>query len=140
MKRVFADTWYWIALANPRDQDHDDAVKLSERFGPFRTITSDEVLSEFLAFFSDHGRTWRETACGLVQAILRDPNVQVLPQTRNSFQAGFQLYEQRPDKEYSLVDCITMQRMRDEGIDEVLTGDKHFVQEGFSAAVHSARK
>jgi len=41
------------------------------------------------------------------------------------------LYEQRPDKEYSLTDCISMQVMKAMGITEVLTHDRHFVQEGF---------
>ena len=42
------------------------------------------------------------------------------------------LYEARPDKEYSLTDCIAMQTMRREGLTEVLTNDHHFTQEGFS--------
>jgi len=43
------------------------------------------------------------------------------------------LYEQRPDKGYSLVDCISMQTMRREGVIDVLTNDRHFQQEGFRA-------
>jgi len=43
------------------------------------------------------------------------------------------LYEARPDKGYSLTDCISMQTMRREGITEVLTDDRHFEQEGFHA-------
>jgi predicted nucleic acid-binding protein len=37
----------------------------------------------------------------------------------------------RPDKGYSLTDCISMQTMRKEGLTEVLTKDRHFEQEGF---------
>ena len=43
------------------------------------------------------------------------------------------LYEARPDKGYSLTDCISMQTMRKEGISEALTDDRHFEQEGFRA-------
>jgi len=39
----------------------------------------------------------------------------------------------RPDKGYSLVDCISMQTMRREGITDALTHDRHFEQEGFRA-------
>jgi predicted nucleic acid-binding protein len=39
---------------------------------------------------------------------------------------------QRSDKGYSLTDCISMIIMRQMGIAEVLTHDKHFTQEGFS--------
>ena len=37
------------------------------------------------------------------------------------------------DKQYSLVDCISMQTMRRHAITEVLTNDRHFEQEGFRA-------
>jgi predicted nucleic acid-binding protein len=57
--------------------------------------------------------------------------VQVVPQNRERFIAALDLYEQRPDKEYSLTDCISMQVMKAMGITEVLTHDRHFVQEGF---------
>ena len=45
----------------------------------------------------------------------------------------FELYAARPDKGYSLADCISMQTMRKEGLTEVLTNDRHFEQEGFRA-------
>jgi predicted nucleic acid-binding protein len=57
----------------------------------------------------------------------------VIPQSRSSFLAGLDLYTQRPDKGYSLVDCISMQTMRKEGLTEVLSNDRHFEQEGFRA-------
>ncbi len=55
------------------------------------------------------------------------------PQTHPSFLAGLDLYEARPDKEYSLTDCISMAIMRQEKITEILTLDAHFTQEGFTA-------
>jgi hypothetical protein len=48
-----------------------------------------------------------------------------------SFLAGLTLYQNRPDKEYSLIDCISMQTMRELEIIDILTHDKHFTQEGF---------
>jgi uncharacterized protein len=55
----------------------------------------------------------------------------VVPQTHASFLDGLALYEARPDKEYSLTDCISMQTMRRAGLSDVLTNDHHFRQEGF---------
>ncbi|NBC15242.1 MAG: hypothetical protein GVY09_18270 [Gammaproteobacteria bacterium] len=52
--------------------------------------------------------------------------------TRESFLAGFRLYKARPDKGYSLTDCISMEALRREGLSEVLTNDEHFKQEGFT--------
>jgi len=68
-----------------------------------------------------------------VRKILTDPRVMVHPQSRTSFLAGLRLYEQRFDKGYSLVDCVSMTTMRRHGITEVLTNDHHFTQEGFTA-------
>ena len=47
--------------------------------------------------------------------------------------AGLALYAARPDKGYSLTDCISMATMRKKGLTEVLTNDRHFEQEGFRA-------
>jgi hypothetical protein len=46
---------------------------------------------------------------------------------------GVQLYAQRPDKEWSLTDCISFVVMTQEGIFDALTGDRHFEQAGFVA-------
>jgi hypothetical protein len=54
-------------------------------------------------------------------------------QTAASFASGLALYRARLDKGYSLTDCISMQTMRQEGLSEVLTNDRHFEQEGFRA-------
>jgi predicted nucleic acid-binding protein len=59
--------------------------------------------------------------------------VRVIPQSRESLRAGLHLYRARPDKGYSLIDCISMQTMRREGLTDVLTNDRHFEQEGFRA-------
>jgi predicted nucleic acid-binding protein len=61
--------------------------------------------------------------------------VTVYRQSRESFLAGLRLYEQRSDKAYSLVDCISMTTMRRHGISEVLTNDHHFTQEGFKVVL-----
>ena len=42
---------------------------------------------------------------------LARPTRAFLPQTRSSFLAGVELYRARPDKGYSLTDCISMQTM-----------------------------
>jgi hypothetical protein len=43
------------------------------------------------------------------------------------------LYDARPDKDWSLTDCISFVVMGDERLTEALTGDRHFVQAGFVA-------
>jgi predicted nucleic acid-binding protein len=73
----------------------------------------------------------RAIAARRVRQITADPQVMLIPQSSHLFQTGFALYQSRPDKQYSLTDCISMEVMRQEGITEVLTHDAHFAQEGF---------
>jgi uncharacterized protein len=85
-----------------------------------------------MTFFS--ADPWqRNRSAATVRSLLAEPEVRVIPQSHESFLAGLSLYEARPDKGYSLVDCISMQTMRKEQITEVLTNDRHFEQEGFRA-------
>lgn len=131
MKWVFADTFYWLALANPSDQWHDQVLKAVERHGPFQIVTVEEVLTEFLAGLSGFGPYYRAIAHRMVLHILDDPNILVLPQSHETFMAGLDLYSRRLDKGYSLTDCISMNACHAEGITEILTSDHHFTQEGF---------
>jgi predicted nucleic acid-binding protein len=133
MKLVFVDTVYWIARVRPGDQWKTAAEHARDGLPPStQLVTTDEVLTEFLAGLSRGGATLRTQACNMVHAILNSSDVRVLEQSRQSFLSGISLYNARPDKQYSLVDCISMSQMRPLGITDVLTNDRHFQQEGFN--------
>ncbi len=131
MRRVFADSLYWIALAHPRDQWHADALKVSQTLHGIEIVTTQEMLSEFLTAFRQNDPL-RRIAVRRVHQISADRQILVVPQSDSSFQLGFQLYQDRLDKQYSLADCISMATMRLESMTEVLTHDQHFAQEGFT--------
>lgn len=97
MKGVFADTVYWIAVVVPGDQWSDRASRAREALGSVRLVTTDEVLTEFLAALSGFGEGIRRQAARMVRAVMSDANVEVIPQSRDSFLRGLALYEQRPD-------------------------------------------
>jgi predicted nucleic acid-binding protein len=128
MNRVFADTVYWVARINPRDQWH----AIYRPIVGLQLVTSDEVLDEVLAHFSAFGPAMRLRAAAIVRQILTHPDIEVVPQSRQSFLDALALYEGRPDKDYSLTDCASMTTMRARGITAVLTRDAHFAQEGFT--------
>ena len=131
-RTLFADTFYWVALLNPRDASHIRVTAFDRSLGTARLVTTDEVLTEVLNWFSRYGPRWRNEAALLVHDLRIDPDVDVLPQTRADFDAALALYEARPDKAYSLTDCRSMAALRTLGITEVLTNDHHFTQEGFT--------
>jgi predicted nucleic acid-binding protein len=129
---LFADTFYWVALLNLRDPFHARVVSFSLSLGTARMVTTDEVLTEVLNWFSRSGPLLRGKAAALIHNLRSNPTVDVPPQTRADFDAALALYELRPDKEYSLTDCRSMLAMRSLGLTEVLTNDHHFTQEGFT--------
>jgi len=134
MKLVFADTLYWVAVTRPDDQWSHAAHAAKAALGDALILTTDEVLVEFLAAMSSTPQR-RIQALQMVQAIIASRSVKILPQSRDSFIKGLQLYARRLDKQYSLTDCISMNAMRSEGATEVLTNDCHFSQEGFTVLI-----
>ena len=62
-----------------------------------------------------------------------NPQGRVAPADPVLFEEGIKLFEARPDKEWSLTDCISFVVMQREGITEALTGAHHFEQAGFVA-------
>ena len=132
MAEVFADAAYWIALSVPGDQWHRVALEARDQVRGVPLVTTDEVLIEFLTALSGRGGYYRHRAAQTVRVIMEDPSVRIIEQSRNTFLAGLDRYEQRHDKGYSLPDCIAMNVMEAEGITQVLTSDHNFEQEGFT--------
>jgi uncharacterized protein len=132
MRMLFVDTAYWVARSNRRDQWHEQAKVLASQLENAHLVTTELVLVEYLNYFSAYGMAMREQIPAMVQDILAAPDVQVIWQTQVLFEAGLGLYHTRLDKGYSLTDCVSMVVMRQAEIQDVLTHDKHFSQEGFT--------
>ena len=131
MNTLFVDTFYWIARIDTHDQWHQRAKEISDSLTDARLVTTEAVLIELLNYFSAHGPEMRQAAAHIVRHILDNRHIEVLPQAPESLLTGLELFEARPDKGYSLTDCISMQAMRARGLTDVLTHDRHFAQEGF---------
>jgi len=134
VRLVFADTLYWGAALHPHDRYRTQVIRARQALGEVRLVTTDEVLTELLDGLAQRG-THLRNAAARVRRIMADRRGIVHSQSRESFLAGLRLYEQRHDKGYSLVDCISMTTMRRQRISEVLTNDHHFTQEGFRVAL-----
>jgi len=130
VRYVFVDTAYWVAVINPHDQWHAPAIEASSMLGGTNLLTTDAVLAEVLNYFSGLGERLRRIATANVRAILANKHIETIFVERDGFFAGLELYEARPDKSYSLIDCVSMTIMREGGITDVLTHDGHFTQEG----------
>src|SRR5205807_2485613 len=75
----------------------------------------------------------RPAYVNLVRDLGSDPSGEIVPASQGLFRAGFDLFAHRPDKDGSLVDCISFVVMKQRRLKEALTTDQHFVQGGFRA-------
>jgi predicted nucleic acid-binding protein len=132
MKKVFADTCYWIALLNPKDKLHSKALEISEGLGACRIITSEMVLIELLNGLGGFGDGKRKIAVQVIKQLENDPNVEVVPQTSLQFRSAVERYADRLDKEWGVTDCASFILMEEKGLAEALTADHHFKQAGFT--------
>jgi hypothetical protein len=66
---VFADTFYWIALTNPRDSAHRRVMEFTTTLPQQSVITTDEVLTEFLAYCAFNRQLRREAGIGVMQLL-----------------------------------------------------------------------
>lgn len=131
MRTVFADTFYYFALVNPSNPVHAKARELTATYTG-RVVTTGWVLTE-LADGWARPTARRAVFLGMLADLRASPDTTIVSTTDELLQKGVDLYAQRPDKEWSLTDCISFVVMAQEGITEALTGDRHFEQAGFIA-------
>ena len=132
MTTVFADTFFFLAILNPADGAHRRSVELSRSLVA-RRVTTTWVLTEVADAMSQSSN--RAVFLKFLAALERNPAVSIVPASEALHRRGLDLYRSRPDKDWSLTDCISFVVMQEHGIAEALTGDRHFTQAGFAALI-----
>lgn len=127
---VFIDTSFAIALVNERDENHEKAAELSVKFERKPILTTDAILLEI---GNSLARSFKEQSIMLIEKLLTTEETEIVRLDETLFDKAFNLYKSRADKTWGLVDCISFVVMRERGINDALTSDKHFVQAGFRA-------
>lgn len=130
MTAYFADAFFYLALLNPRDEYHTRVTEFAAGFDD-PTVTTTWVLTELADALS--AREHRQSVAEFLGALLTDPAVEIIPPSSGLFERGLRLFRERPDKGWSLTDCISFVVMEERGIRDALTGDHHFEQAGFAA-------
>ena len=129
----FIDTVFVHVLVNSRDQWHPQALGWQQRLSPRhpRYVTTEYVLLEIADGLA--AVRYRLQAVRSVRAFLANPNVDIVPASAELLSAALALYENRPDKEWSLTDCASFFVMGQRNLTDALAGDDHFRQAGFRA-------
>jgi hypothetical protein len=129
MTPVFADSYYYVALLVNTDQAHQQTVEITQRLqAPI--LTTVWVLTEVANALASP--RFRAAFLNLLDDLRAAPEVTIVPADQDLFERGLELYRHRPDKAWSLTDCISFVVMERERITEALTGDHHFEQAGFT--------
>ena len=126
---LFLDTVFIQALLNRRDRYHAEAKRLSYRLRTASVVWVTEAI--FLELAAALSAIDRQTASSFIRLAYTTGNLKVASIDSPLFFRALSLYESRPDKQWSLVDCISFIVMQDQGLKLALTADKHFVQAGF---------
>lgn len=131
----FADSFYFLALLNTRDASHAEALRSAAELLPI--VTTAWVLTEVADALAAPPN--RPLVRRLIEGFRTLRTVEVIPADADLFDRGLDLYFRRPDKGWSLTDCISFVVMSDRGLTDALTGDHHFEQAGFRALLRQPR-
>ena len=127
---IFVDSGFLLALAQPTDALHERAVKWARHLAEPLLVT-EYILCETVNNLSR--RADRHRVAALVELIFRNPSYTFIHASSGLFESGLRLHRNRPDKEWSLTDCISFYLMKERGITRALAYDVHFEQAGFEA-------
>jgi uncharacterized protein len=130
MSKVFLDTSYAVALSARNDQNHERAAELAKQLRTSDThfVTTRAILLEIGNALSQVRH--RQAAVRLLTALENDPKVEIVP-SNDLYRRAFEIFRERVDKEWGLIDCMSFVVMSDQGLTDALTADKHFHQAGF---------
>ena len=95
-----------------------------------RRLTNNYVLAEYIALATAR-RFLRQTTLAFIADLLRNPDIEVIWVDERLNKEALNLPLERQDKNYSLCDAVSFVLMRQHGVTEALTTDRHFEQEGF---------
>ena len=133
MSKVFLDTSYAVALSARTDENHKRAVELAEELERAGThfVTTRAILLEIGNALAK--LRYRKAAVRSLSAVENDPKVEIVSASDDLYRRAFEIYVDRVDKEWGLIDCMWFIVMSDQQLTDSLTADNHFRQAGFHA-------
>jgi uncharacterized protein len=132
-RTVFLDTSFVLALENKDDPHHERAKALDRQLA--RDNAALVLLWGILLEIGDgYARIARRPkGLQLLQKFQEEEGYQITALTAGLMDEALTLYRTRPDKEWTLTDCVSFALMTQQGLKDALTADVHFRQAGFIA-------
>ena len=133
MRRVFADSAFWIARRDMDDPRHDLAAEIAQWLVLHRytIVATPFIFAETHAYFSRNS----ELKEFIIDDFWENPSVQIDQPTHRDQMDAIALLRRFPDKTYPFADAVSFVVMKRLQIDQVVTFDRHFRQFGEFAVI-----
>ena len=127
---IFCDTSGFFALFNPRDPAYEKALKWMKQFeGRVRIVTTEWIIGETCTLFVFRKKP--HLVVSFLDYIERSTALLSVNPDDFLLASAKKFIKQRSGEGYSFVDCISFCLMKERGIRQALTTDKHFQKAGF---------
>jgi len=134
MKRIFVDSWAWIAMVDRQDSNHErvDQINNKPLDDGYFFATSNFVFGEVVTALRyqvgyEEALRFREIFTRLIKGKL----LKVLRVTEAVEEEAWQIFTKYHDQDFSWVDCTSFAIMKREKLQEAFTHDHHFHVMGF---------
>jgi hypothetical protein len=131
MRRVFVDTSAFIALLDPRDDCHDQAVQVEHSLSiqAARLVTTNFVLDE--TYTGLRSKIQHSAILRFRDSVRQSRQLSVVRITEAIEDQAWEIFARYDDKDFSFTDCTSFAVMRQLGITTAFAFDEHFEQFGF---------
>jgi uncharacterized protein len=129
---IFVDAGAWIALMDRRERRHPAALRQFRKIAEGqhgRMVTTDYVLDEAVTRLRSQADV--SAVRELRSALTQSESLQIVWTPADRFWEAWQRLEGRPDKEWSLTDCLSFVTMEALGIRVAFAFDSDFAEAGF---------
>ena len=133
---LFADSGAWQALYDAGDKYHALAGDAFRSLTGQRVIfyITDYVFDETVTLVRGRARHRQATLCG--DWLIRSPRVRLVYVTPQIWNEAWEMFKQYDDKNFSFTDCTSFVVMRQQGLRDVFSFDRHFEQMGYRLWPH----
>ncbi|MBU2591923.1 MAG: PIN domain-containing protein [Patescibacteria group bacterium] len=121
--RVFVDANFFVALFNPKDSLHKEAIRISRKLKKYKKelVVSNFIFLEVVTVVSQ--KMCKRAALVLGKELLAG-KVEIIHVTEKLNRLSWDIFKKVADKDVSFVDCSVLAIMKEEEIKELLTFDK----------------
>lgn len=132
MKQIFVEPSALAALADKNDDNHIKAVEFNRQLKGISIVTSNYVLDElYTLLLMNVGYEPTVKFKAKLDVLIKHNFLQIIWISPEIARTTWQIFEQfNKDKQWSFTDCTSYVVMKQSGITEAFTFDRHFSQMG----------